>query len=245
VATGFGQGMLGRNRLLATLASGEQNHLAPYLTLEYLPAGSSLCDAARPLRQVYFPVDCVISVIYASKEGATACVALVGREGFLGIPALCGALTMSGAAQVQFAGYAYGLDPAVMRLEFQAGGGLGACALRHTQVLIAQISLNALCYRCHTLEQQLSRLLLSFLDRLAGFHIPITHEAIANMLGVRREGVSHAARSLMRGGAIRYQRGNIVVLERSELELRACECYGIERRELERLLPERSAVTRR
>lgn len=227
-----------QNHLLATLSTVEYQRLSPHLERIAMPVGNVLYEAGDVLRYVYFPTTCVISIRYIMENGASAEIAVVGNEGIVSIALFLGDRTMSNQAMVRNAGYAYRLRAALFTREFNRHNGpLHDLMLRYTQTLLTQIAQVAVCNRHHLLEQQLCRWLLISLDRLNSSELSITQESIANMLGVRREGVTEAAGKLQQAGLIEYHRGHITILNRQGLEARVCECYQTVKAELERLLP--------
>jgi CRP-like cAMP-binding protein len=195
-------------------------------------------ESGREQKHVYFPVPgCIVSMLYVMKDGASAEIAVVGDEGMVGIALFMGGGTTPSRALVQSAGDAYRVRAAALTREFERHGDLQLILLRFTQALITQMSQTAVCNRHHSVDQQLTRWLLLSLDRLTANELWMTQELIANMLGVRREGVTDAARKLQSQGLIRYRRGRITIMDRPGLETRVCECYGVVRREYDRLLP--------
>jgi CRP-like cAMP-binding protein len=190
---------------------------------------------------VYFPTTAIVSLLYVMENGSSAEIAVVGNEGVVGISLFMGGESTPSRAVVQSAGSGCRLDAAAMMAEFNRGGPVLHLLLRYTQALITQMAQTAVCNRHHSLDQQLCRWLLLSLDRLQGDELIMTQELIANMLGVRREGVTEAALKLQKAGLIRYSRGHITVLDRAGLEARTCECYAVVKREYDRLLPERQA----
>jgi CRP-like cAMP-binding protein len=190
------------------------------------------------LHHVYFPTTAIVSLLYVMMDGASAEIAVVGNEGVIGVALFMGGETMPNRAVVQSAGHAYRLKGQLLKQEFNRSGELQHLLLRYTQALLTQMAQTAVCNRHHSLDQQLCRWLLLSLDRLPSNELVMTQELIANMLGVRREGVTEAAGNLQKGGLIRYQRGHITVLDRARLEARACECYAVVKKEFDRLLPE-------
>ena len=189
-------------------------------------------------RYVYFPTSSIVSLLYVLADGSSAEIAVTGNEGLVGISLFMGGETTPSRAVVQSAGHGYRLKGQVLRKEFESGGAFQHLLLRYTQALITQMTQTAVCNRHHTVDQQLCRWLLLSLDRLPGDELVMTQELIANMLGVRREGVTEAAGKLQADGLIRYTRGRIKVLDRKQLEARVCECYGVVKKEYDRLLPE-------
>jgi len=186
---------------------------------------------------VYFPLDSIVSLLYVMEDGSSAEIAVSGNEGLVGISLFMGGETTPSRAVVQSAGHGYRLSAAVLKREFERGGDLQHLLLRYTQALITQMAQTAVCNRHHALEQQLCRWLLLSLDRLPANELVMTQELIANMLGVRREGVTEAAGKLQKARLINYSRGHITVLNRPKLEARVCECYAVVKREYDRLIP--------
>lgn len=225
-----------QNHLLAALPSAEFESLAAQLELVPLSLGEILYEPGTQLRHAYFPTTAIVSLHYVMETGASAETAGVGNEGVVGISLFLGGDTTSSSAVVQTGGHAYRLERYLFKQEFERAGSLQRLLLRYTQALITQMSQTAACNRHHSVEQQLSRWLLLMLDRVSSRELVITQELIAGMLGVRREGVTEAAGKLQRAGLISYRRGHISVLDRSGLETHACECYGVVRKELDRLL---------
>jgi CRP-like cAMP-binding protein len=202
-----------------------------------LQLGEVLYESGDQLQHVYFPVLSIVSLLYVMADGASAEIAVVGNEGIIGIALFMGGETMPNRAVVQSAGYAYRLKGQVLKEEFNRGGELQHLLLRYTQALLTQMSQTAVCNRHHSVDQQLCRWLLLSLDRLSSNELSMTQELIANMLGVRREGVTEAAGKLQSAGLIHYSRGRIRVIDRPGLEARACECYQVVKTEFDRLLP--------
>ncbi|MEY4752964.1 MAG: hypothetical protein RJA44_639 [Pseudomonadota bacterium] len=229
------------NRLLAVLPEAERQRWLPQLELADLPLGKVLYESGRPLSHVYFPTTAIVSLLYVMKNGASAEIAVVGSEGVVGISLFMGGETTPSRAVVQSAGEGFRLSASALKEEFNRAGPVMHLLLRYTQALITQMAQTAVCNRHHSLDQQLCRWLLLSLDRLQGHELAMTQELIANMLGVRREGVTEAALKLQRLGLIRYARGHISVLDRPGLEQRTCECYDVVRSEYARLLPDRQA----
>ena len=227
-----------RNRLLAALPAGDFARLEPHLELVPLPLGWAVYESGGAQAHVYFPTSAIVSLLYLLENGASAEIAVVGNDGVVGIALFMGGETTLSRAVVQSAGAGYRLSAAVLKREFDRGGALQNMLLRYTQALITQMAQTAVCNRHHSVEQQLCRWLLLSLDRLASNELAATQELIANMLGVRREGVTEAAGRLQAAGVIRYSRGRITVLDRPKLEARVCECYDVVRRETERLFPQ-------
>jgi len=203
-----------------------------------LALGEVLYESGLVLRQVYFPTDSIISLLYVMADGASAEIAVVGNEGLIGVSLFMGGETTPSRAVVQSAGHAYRLTGTLLKEEFIRGGAMQHLLLRYTQALITQMAQTAVCNRHHSLDQQLCRWLLLSLDRLASNQLVMTQELIANMLGVRREGVTEAAGRLQSAGLISYSRGHITVLDRPGLEARTCECYAVVKTECDRLLPD-------
>jgi CRP-like cAMP-binding protein len=226
-----------QNLILATLPTAELKRMRPYLQLVELELGHVLYEPGRHLDHVYFPTNSIVSLLYVMEDGASAEIAVVGDEGVVGISLFMGGETTPSRAVVQSAGYLYRLPGAVLKTEFGRGGAMQHLLLRYTQALITQMSQTAVCNRHHSVDQQLCRWLLLSLDRLHGDELVMTQELIANMLGVRREGVTEAAGKLQGGGVISYRRGHIKVLDREKLEGLSCECYQVVKKETDRLLP--------
>jgi CRP-like cAMP-binding protein len=225
-----------QNHLLAAFPGEEYNRLAPYLELVEMPLGQVLCESGDQLAHVYFPTTSIVSLQYVLENGASAEIAVVGNEGILGISLFMGGNTTLSRAVVRSAGHGYRLEAHLLQNEFNRAGPVLRLLLRYTQALITQMTQTAVCNRHHSVEQQLCRALLLSLDRLSSDTVTMTQELIANMLGVRREGVTEAAGNLQRAGLIRYSRGRIDVLDRPGLEKAVCECYGVVKVEFERLL---------
>ncbi len=226
-----------QNLLLAALPDAEWQRWQRGLEPVDLPLGKVLYESGMPLSHVYFPTSAIVSLLYVMEDGASAEIAVVGLEGLVGISLFMGGDTTPSRAVVQSAGQGFRLKAADMRAEFERAGPVMHLLLRYTQALITQMAQTAVCNRHHSLDQQLCRWLLLSLDRLPGNQLVMTQELIGNMLGVRREGVTEAARKLQAAGIIRYARGHITVLDRPALEARTCECYGVVRSEYQRLLP--------
>ncbi|WP_041447570.1 Crp/Fnr family transcriptional regulator [Thiocystis violascens] len=234
-----------QNHLLAALPDTEFEHLLPHLEWVPLPLGEALYESGAALQHVYFPTTAIVSLLYVMENGASAEIAVVGNDGIVGIALFMGGATMPNRAVVQCAGDAYRLKGQVLKEEFARIGGrrhgvLPPLLLRYTQALLTQMAQTAVCNRHHTVDQQLCRWLLISFDRLPSNELRMTQELIANMLGVRREGVTEAAGKLQTAGLIRYTRGLITLLDRAGLEARVCECYAVVRKEYDRLLPEAS-----
>lgn len=224
------------NQLLAALSGEVQDRLFPELERVALPLGKVINEAGDTPSNVYFPVDAIVSLIYIMENGASAEIAVVGREGIVGVSVFLGGESTTSQAVVQSAGYAYRLSRQSLKDEFSRHGELMDLMLRYTQALITQMAQTAACNRHHTISQQLCRWLLLSMDRLEGNQLLMTQELIANMLGVRREGVTEAAGRLYKLGVIQYNRGRIEVLDRPALERMSCECYAAVKRETDRLL---------
>jgi CRP-like cAMP-binding protein len=225
-----------QNHLLAALPAAELKALAPELELVPLKLGQMLYEPGTQLRHAFFPTTSIVSMHYVTETGASAESSGVGNEGVVGISLFMGGDTTPSSAVVQTAGQAYRLDRWVLQREFNRAGALQKLLLRYTQALMTQMAQSAVCNRHHTVEQQLCRWLLLTMDRLPSRELVMTQELVASMLGVRRESVTEAAGHLQNAGYIRYRRGHISVLERVGLESLACECYGVVKKELSRLL---------
>jgi CRP-like cAMP-binding protein len=226
------------NRLLAALPDASLRALLPHLEPVPLPLGMVVYESGGAQAHVYFPTSSIVSLLYVLADGFSAEIAVTGNEGLVGISLFMGGETTPSRAVVQSAGHGYRLRGDVLRKEFESGGVLQHLLLRYTQALITQMTQTAVCNRHHSVDQQLCRWLLLSLDRLPGNELVMTQELIANMLGVRREGVTEAAGKLQAEGLIRYSRGHIAVLDRQQLEARVCECYAVVKKEYDRLLPE-------
>lgn len=231
------------NQLLAALPSADFDRLQPCLERVWLPLGKVLHESGDRLQYVYFPSTAIVSLLYVIENGGSAEVAVIGNDGMVGIALFMGGETMPNRAVVLSAGYAYRLHRPAFMQEFERFGGrrsgaLNQLLLRYTQALVTQMAQTAVCNRHHSVSQQLCRWLLLSIDRSASNELMMTQELIANMLGVRREGITEAAGKLQAAGVIQYNRGRIQVLDRAALEARACECYGVVQREYERLLPQ-------
>jgi CRP-like cAMP-binding protein len=224
------------NRLLSELPEDVYARLYPVLEPVFLRLGEIVYDNGQPMEHVYFPRTAVISLIYTMKDGATAEMGLVGNEGMVGIALFLGGKTTPNQAVAQVAGAALRMNAQALLEEFRCGGAFQLALLRYTQALITQISQTAVCNRLHPVERRLCRWLLMTHDRVPSNEVTMTQEFIAHMLGVRREGVTAAAHRLQEAGLIRYARGHITILARPGLEALACECYGVVKTELDRLL---------
>jgi CRP-like cAMP-binding protein len=225
-----------QNHILRALPKGARERLFPHLALVTLRSGDVLYESGAPLRQVYFPIDCVISLLYVLENGASAEISVVGNEGAVGLSLFIGGETTTSRAIIHSAGSAYRLTGRRLRAEFEGHGDMLHILLRYSQSLLTQMAQTAICNRHHSVDQQFCRWLLSSLDRLPSNKLKVTQELIANMLGVRREGVTAAAGRLQKLGIIEYMRGQITVLDRPRLEKLACECYAIVKTETDRVL---------
>jgi CRP-like cAMP-binding protein len=230
------------NQLLAALPAADYARLLPALELVPMPLGWAVYESGGHQGYVYFPTNSIVSLLYVMENGASAEMAVTGNEGLVGIALFMGGETTPSRAVVQSAGHAYRLKAATLKNEFEHGGALQHLLLRYTQALITQMAQTAVCNRHHSVEQQLARWLLLSLDRLPGNELRMTQELIANMLGVRREGVTEAAGKLQEAGLIHYSRGHITVIDRPKLETQVCECYAVVKREVDRLLPYKIAL---
>jgi CRP-like cAMP-binding protein len=228
---------LKKNQLLASLPDAEWKRWSTSLQRVEMPLGEVLYESGVALDYVYFPITSIVSLLYVMANGASAEIAVVGNEGIVGISLFMGGESTPSRAVVQSAGIGCRLKSQLMKEEFNKGGPVLHLLLRYTQALITQMAQTAVCNRHHSLDQQLCRWLLLSLDRLKGPELVMTQELIANMLGVRREGVTEGALKLQKAGLIRYSRGHITVLDRRGLETRTCECYAVVKREYDRLLP--------
>jgi CRP-like cAMP-binding protein len=226
------------NHLLAVLPEDEFQRVAPQLELVSLPLGMVLCEAGASLSHVYFPTTAIVSLLYVMGDGASAEIAIVGNEGIVGIALFMGGETTPNRSVVQSEGQAYRMKGQSLNLEFGRAKAFQHLLLRYTLALLSQMAQTAVCNRHHSIDQQLCRWLLLSLDRLPSNELSMTQELIANMLGVRREGVTEAAGRLQDAGLIHYSRGRITVLDRPGLERRVCECYQVVRDEFHRLLPD-------
>ena len=227
-----------QNRLIAALSQEDFDSLAAHLTLVALRVGEPLYEPRSPLKQAYFPTTAIVSLRHVLKSGESAQSASVGDEGVVGISIFLGGDATPSTATVQIAGHAYRLAPRLLKQQFDLAGPMQRVLLRYTHALMNHMAQTALCYRHHTVEQQLCRCLLITLDRLRWPELVMTQELLAGMLGVRRESVTEAAGRLQHAGFIRYRRGHIAVLDRPGLETRACECYSVMKNEFSRLGPE-------
>jgi CRP-like cAMP-binding protein len=225
------------NYLLAALPRAEWQRWLPQLEWVNMPLGEILYESGSTLSHVYFPTTAIVSLLYVMENGSSAEIAVVGNEGIVGVSLFMGGESTPSRAVVQSAGHGFRLSSDAIKDEFKRAPVMHLL-LRYTQALITQMSQTAVCNRHHSLDQQLCRWLLLSLDRLKGLELVMTQELIANMLGVRREGVTEAALKLQKAGLIRYSRGRIVVLDRRGLEARSCECYAVVKNEYDRLLPD-------
>jgi len=231
-----------RNQLLRMLPDAEWQRWLPQLEWVDMPLGQVLYESGSTLSHVYFPITAIVSLLYVMENGASAEIAVVGNEGIVGISLFMGGESTPSRAVVQSAGQGFRLKAQAMKDEFNRAGPVLHLLLRYTQALITQMTQTAVCNRHHSLDQQLCRWLLLSLDRLQGSELVMTQELIANMLGVRREGVTEGALRLQQAGLIRYARGRISVLDRQGLEGRTCECYAVVKKEYDRLLPGKLAT---
>jgi CRP-like cAMP-binding protein len=230
------------NHLIAALPEDDWRRWQGMLEWVDMPLGQVMYESGRPLSHVYFPTTAIVSLLYVMEDGASAEIAVVGNEGVVGIALFMGGETTPSRAVVQSAGDGWRMRARAVKDEFEQPGPIMHLLLRYTQALITQMAQTAVCNRHHTLDQQLCRWLLLSLDRLQGSELVMTQELIANMLGVRREGVTEGALKLQKLGLIRYSRGHITVLDRPGLEARTCECYAVVKKEYRRLLPARAAL---
>ena len=224
------------NHILDALPDEERERLFPHLSFVSMPLGKVLYESGESLKHIYFPTDSIVSLLYVMKDGASAEIAVVGNEGAIGVALFMGGETTPSRAIVQSAGSAFRLEGKRLKQEFNRHGQMLHVLLRYTQSLITQMAQTAVCNRHHSVNQQLCRWLLLSLDRLRSNELKMTQELIANMLGVRREGVTAAAGELQKAGVIRYSRGKITVLDREKLEQLSCECYSVVKKESDRLL---------
>jgi CRP-like cAMP-binding protein len=231
------------NRLLAAMPDTDYEALLPMLEPVQMPLGQAVYESGAAQGFVYFPTSSIVSMLYVLADGATAEIAVTGNDGLVGIALFMGGETTPSRAVVQSAGEGYRLRASVLKREFERGGVLQHLLLRYTQALITQMTQTAVCNRHHSVDQQLCRWLLLSLDRLPDNKLVMTQELIANMLGVRREGVTEAAGKLQTEGLIEYSRGKITVVDREKLEARVCECYSVVKREYDRLLPAHESET--
>ena len=228
---------LKQNQILDALSPAARERLHPHLQVVELPLGMVLYESGDTLRHIYFPTDSIVSLLYVLEDGASAEIAVVGNDGAIGVALFMGGETTTNRAIVQSAGSAYRLTGSRLKQEFERHGEMLHILLRYTQALITQMAQTAVCNRHHSVDQQLCRWLLLSLDRLSSNQLVMTQELIANMLGVRREGVTEAAGKLQKLGVIDYRRGRITVLDRPRLEQLSCECYAVVKKETDRLVP--------
>ena len=226
-----------QNQLLAALPDTDLQRVQKYLTPVMLRAGEAVYEAGSQVNYVYFPTSAVVSLLYVMSNGSSSDVAMVGKEGLIGVSSFMGGETTLSRAVVQCSGHAFQIPGRIVSQEFMRSGAIQRLLLRYMQTLLVQTAQTAVCNRHHSLEQQLCRWLLISLDRMSGNQLYMTQEWIANMLGVRREGVTEAAGRLASAGIIEYRRGHITILDRKALECRSCECYAVVKMECDRLLP--------
>ncbi|MGA7295908.1 MAG: Crp/Fnr family transcriptional regulator [Rhodanobacteraceae bacterium] len=235
---------LQKNLLLAALPAEDLARIEPHLELVDLALGDVVYEAGREQTHLFFPLDCIVSLLYVMEDGDTGEMAIIGNDGVVGVALFMGGQSMASRAVVQSAGSGLRIKADIVRKEFGRAGALQQLLLRYVQVMLAQMGQTAVCNRHHTVEQQLCRWLLMSLDRLPGNELTMTQELIANMLGVRREGVTEAAGRLQKEHIISYSRGRIKVLDRARLEQASCECYQVVRDEMDRLLPREPSAAR-
>ena len=231
-----------QNLLLAALPPDEYERLASHLEFVEMPLGSVVYESGTKMHWVYFPTTSIVSLLYMLEDGESAEIAVVGKDGIVGVSLFMGGESTSSRAVVQSAGHAYKLKASLLKAEFYLAGPMQRLMLRYTQSLLTQMAQTAVCNRHHTVDQQLCRWLLLSMDRLPTNELVMTQELISNMLGVRREGVTEAAGNLQKAGLIEYRRGRITVLDRPGLEARSCECYQVVKTECDRLLPNSVAI---
>jgi CRP-like cAMP-binding protein len=231
-----------QNHLLAVIPAAEWKRLSRHVEPVELSLGQVLYESGATMTDMYFPTTAIISLLYVMENGSSAEIAVVGNEGLVGVSLFMGGESTPSRAVVQSAGSGFKVEAQIMKDEFNKAGPVMHLLLRYTQALITQMAQTAVCNRHHSLDQQLCRWLLLSLDRLKGSDLLMTQELIANMLGVRREGVTEAAMQLQAAGIIRYTRGRISVLDRPGLERRTCECYAVVKKEYDRLLPAQTAT---
>lgn len=232
-----------QNHLLAALQPDKYARLLPHLELVSIPTGQVLHESDSQLHHVYFPATSIVSLLHITEDGASTEIAMVGNEGMIGVSLFLGGKTTPYRAVVQSSGLSYRLKAQLLEDEFSRAGGRRSCSmqdllLRYTQAQLIQTAQTAVCNRHHSVDQQLCRCLLLSLDRLLSNELVMTQELIANMIGVRREGITEAAGKLQHAGLIEYHRGHITVMDRPGLEARVCECYKVVKKEFKRLLPE-------
>lgn len=230
-----------QNHLLASLPEGDYARILPQLEWVNIPLGHVLHESGAQMRHVYFPTDSIVSLLYVMENGASAEIAVVGNDGVVGVSLFMGGEATPSRAVVQSAGHAFRLPGQRVKDEFFRAGPMQHLLLRYTQALLTQMAQTAVCNRHHSLDQQFCRWLLLSIDRLSSNELVMTQELIANMLGVRREGVTEAAGNVQKAGLIEYRRGHITVLDRAGLEARTCECYSVVKKEYDRLLPDVTA----
>ncbi len=227
-----------QNRLLGALPDDELDRLRPHLEYVTLSLGETLGEPGIPMPFVYFPTESIVSLIYVMADGSSAEIAVVGNEGIVGVSLFMGGESTTSHAVVQSAGHGFRMKGKIVKDAFFQAGPMQRLLLRYTQALLTQMAQTAVCNRHHTVDQQLCRWLLISMDRLPSNQLTMTQELIANMLGVRREGVTEAAGRLQQAGLIQYSRGKITILDRPGLEKRVCECYRVVKKEFDRLLPD-------
>ncbi|MDZ8135287.1 MAG: Crp/Fnr family transcriptional regulator [Nostoc sp. DedQUE04] len=228
------------NKLLAALPTSDYERLLPHLKLVSLPTRQVLYEPGEPITHVYFPQNAVVSIVTCMRDGSTVEVGIVSNEGMVGIPIILGSNTTTTKAFVQVAGAGMQIDADILRTEFNRGGAIQKLLLRYVRAIYTELTQSCACNRLHSLEERLARWLLTVSDRLASEEFPLTQEFIAQMLGVRRSGVTVAASTLSRAGMISYQRGHIKILNREDLEATSCECYRVIQKEFTRLLGNKS-----
>lgn len=231
-----------QNHLLSALPAADYEKLLPQLEFVAMPFGMTICEADTQMAYVYFPTSSIVSLLYETRDGASAETAVIGNEGLVGVTSFMGGGASLNRTVVKSAGYGFRMKATSLKEEFSYGGAMQQLLLRYTQALLTQMSQTAVCNRHHSVVQQLCRWLLLSLDRLPSNELSMTQGLIANMLGVRRESVAEAAGKLQEEGLIHYSRGHITVINRPGLEARVCECYGSVKKEYDRLLPERYAA---
>jgi CRP-like cAMP-binding protein len=224
-----------QNKLLAALPASDWKRVKRYLCFLETPAGKTLCELESPLDYAYFPTTSIISILHVAGDGTSTEVATIGNEGLVGVSLFMGVGTAANRVVVQNKGRVYRLEREILQDEFRHGDAMQHLLLRYTHALLTQISQTVVCNRRHSIDQQVCRWLLVSLDRLASVELTMTHELLANSLGVRREGVTGAAYKLQKAGLIAYRRGRITVVNRIGVEASCCECYGVVRREYDRL----------
>ena len=231
-----------QNKLVAALSDPVRKRVQRNLQPVFMALGEALYESGVKLDHVYFPTTSIVSLLYVMASGASAEIAIVGNDGLVGVALFMGGESTPSRAVVQSEGWAYRLNGQLLKEEFERGGAMQHLLLRYTQALLTQMAQTAVCNRHHSIDQQLCRWLLLRLDRLASDELTMTQELIANMLGVRREGVTEGALKLQQAGLIRYARGHISVLDRNGLQKRSCECYAVVKKEYDRLLPQTPAA---